>query len=185
MIKKTSSAFIKIFSLVLLACIGFGCENLLDKLTTFRIPYKTTIDIPKSGLSTLNIPLKITGAKVTTNSSKVFANNGTKAHLVKDVVLEKLVLTIQSPESQNFSFLSSIKIFIEAEGLQTIEIASYPDIPSDAGKVLELKSNNVKLDKYIKKDSFSISTEIVAREIPDNDISIETDMTFKVTADLI
>lgn len=170
--------------LVLLAAISFGCEK-LGKLTTFRIHNSTQIVVPKSSASDLNLVLQLTETNIQSNSSESFKSNNTRAELVKEVVLEKLSLTITSPDTQDFRFLKSIRLFIKAPGLNEVEIASKTDIPEDAGKTIDLNTTNVKLDEYIKKDSYTIRTEVVTRQVNSENVAINADMTFKVTADVL
>jgi hypothetical protein len=49
--------------------------------------------------------------------------NNTNESLLESVKMDEFKLTITSPAGRNFNILSSIKIFMQAQGLQEIEVA--------------------------------------------------------------
>lgn len=160
--------------LTLLSC------SVIDKLLTFTISNNTTIKID-SGFP-LGTALSIVTPDITTNSSSEFENNKTRANLVKEVTLESLKLTITDPADKNFSFLKSVHLFISTDEDPEVELAYLDDINSTSNTI-DLIPTGVKLDKYIKASSYKIRTEAVIKETVTQDISINADMKFKVTAD--
>jgi hypothetical protein len=174
----------KKLSLLLFVVASFvfaSCEE-LKELLSFEINHSQTFTMPAQFvLPGANLPGS--PVAVTTNSEESFKNNNTRADLVKDVTLSKLVLTIQDPASEDFGFLKDVEIFIDADNADEVRLAYLNDIPANAGKTLELTSTNAKLDKYLKAPSFSIRTRATVDEAITQDVTIKTDMTFKVTAD--
>lgn len=174
----------KKLSLLLFVAASFlfaSCEE-LKELLSFEITHSQTFTMPAQFvLPGANLPGS--PVAVTTNSEESFKNNNTRADLVKDVTLSKLVLTIQDPASEDFGFLKDVEIFISADDVPEVRLAYLNDIPANAGKTLELTSTNAKLDKFIKAPSFSIRTRATVDEAVTQDVTIKTDMTFKVTAD--
>jgi hypothetical protein len=163
------------------SCVFTSCEELKD-LLTFDIQHSQTFTMPAQlVLPGANLPGS--PVAVSTNSAESFENNNTRAELVKDVTLRKLVLTIQDPASEDFGFLKDVEIFIDADEAEEVRLAYLNDIPANAGKTLELTSTNAKLDKYLKAPAFTIRTRATVDEAVSQDVTIKTDMTFKVTAD--
>jgi hypothetical protein len=174
----------KKLSLLLFVAASFlfaSCEELKD-LLTFEIKQSQTFTVPAQ-LALPGASLPGSPMAVTTNSAETFKNNNTRAELVKDVTLSKLVLTIQDPANEDFGFLKDVEIFIDADEAEEVRLAYLNDIPANAGKTLELTSTNAKLDKYLKAKSFTIRTRTTVDETISQDVTIKTDMTFQVTAD--
>jgi hypothetical protein len=167
-------------AVALLAFVGTACDA-VDDLLTFYITEETTIVIAS------NFPIglaPVVPVEVTTNSNETFKNNDTRAELVKDVTLDKLTLSIAEPQGQNFDFLSKIEIFISSEGNNTIKVAYLENIPKGVNEIT-LESTNVKLDEYIKRDSYTISTKATLAKPVAQDTKIKAKIRFKVTADPI
>jgi hypothetical protein len=164
------------------ACFIFASCEELKELLRFEIKHSQTFTLPAQfvlpGANLAGSPLA-----VTSNSEESFKNNNTRADLVKDVTLHKLVLTIQDPANEDFGFLKDVEIFIDADGADEVRLAYLNDIPANAGNSIELTSTNAKLDKYIKATTFSIRTRATVDEAITRDVTIKTDMTFQVTAD--
>ena len=174
----------KKLSLLLFAALSFlfaSCEELTE-LLSFDINHSQTFTMPAQfllpGSDLISPPVT-----VTSNSAESFKNNNTRADLVKDVTLSKLVLTIQDPASEDFGFLKDVEIFIDADEVDEVKLAYLNNIPANAGKTLELTATGAKLDKYIKAPSFTIRTRATVDEAVSQDVTIKTDMTFHVTAD--
>ncbi|KAA5549243.1 hypothetical protein [Adhaeribacter rhizoryzae] len=158
-----------------------GCKQ-VDKLLTFNINRSQTITVPKvaiiPGLSILGPPVTISA-----DTKEEFRRQNTAAELVKDVTLHKIVMNLESPANEDFGFLKEVELFLAADNLPEVSMAHLRDIPADAGRSLELTSNNVKLDKYLKAPSISLRIRGAADEPVLNDITVKVDLTFKVTAD--
>jgi hypothetical protein len=175
----------KKLSLFLFVAVSFlfaSCEELTE-LLSFEIKHSQTFTLPAQfvlpGAELLSPPVA-----VTSSSSESFKNNNTRADLVKDVTLSKLVLTIQDPASEDFGFLKDVEIFINSDEVnKEVRLAYLNNIPDNAGKTLELTATGEKLDKYIKASSFTIRTRAIVDEAISQDVTIKTDMAFKVTAD--
>ena len=167
------------FSLLLLVVINTSCKK-IKKTTTFSILDSTEFIIPAS--TQLNVPVEINTREVTTSSSQYFSDNKTNAALVKDIKLSALRLNITDPTGETFSFLKSIKIYIYGNGQPEVLMASKEDITNDASNPLDLETGNAKLDAYIKSNAYSLRYELVTDEIFSNDITIQTNLTYSVTA---
>jgi hypothetical protein len=166
-------------AITFLALFIVSC-SVVDSLFTFNVTTQTTFKIA-SGFP-LNLATEIITPDVTTNSSTVFQNNNTKADLVKDVKLSELKLTITDPTDKTFSFLKSIHLYISTDANDEIELAYLDDITSTVN-TLNLICTSQKLDKYIKASSYKIRAKAVIKESVTKDITVKSEMKFKVTAD--
>ncbi|RKS14903.1 hypothetical protein [Flavobacterium sp. 120] len=166
-------------SIVTVALLITSC-NVVDDLLTFTIDNQTSFKI-ESGFP-LNLATEVITPDVTTNSSSTFENNNTNADLVKDVKLSELKLTITDPTDKTFSFLKSIHLYISTDANDEIELA-YLDEINSTSKTINLICTKQKLDKYIKASSYKIRTKAVIKESLTKDITVKSDMKFKVTAD--
>jgi hypothetical protein len=167
--------------LLLLTFAGIACDKIED-LLTFYIDQEETIKIESN--FPVGVVLPLSPIPVATNSEETFKNNKTRAELVKDVSLDKLVLTISDPSSENFDFLRSIEIYLGNDQGEETMIAYLNEMPKGVNSIT-LKSTNAKLDKYIKGDTYTVRTRAAIAKPLTRDIAIKAAMRFKVTADPI
>jgi len=164
--------------IALLALFTISCSE-LDKLLTFTISNQTTFNINSS--FPVNFPTEVVTPEVTTNSSAEFKNNNTSVDLVKDVQLKELTLTITNPANKTFSFLKSIHMYISTTADDEIELG-YQDNINATSNTISLICTTQKLDKYIKASSYKIRTKVTTKETLTQDITVNADMKFNVTA---
>src|SRR5688572_10393001 len=136
-----------------------GCKKEVDKLLTFYIEDQETMEI-STGFP-FNTLANVAIIPITTDSEQDFANNDTRADLVKDVSLNQLKLTIVNPANEDFSFLKNIRIYISTDGADEVIIASSADVTTNAGNTIKLISTNAKLDKYIKASTYRLRPEAI------------------------
>ncbi|MEA2042710.1 MAG: hypothetical protein U9N85_09190 [Bacteroidota bacterium] len=173
----------KYFVLIILIAMTVGLSNCKEgKLFTFYVEDQTTTTI--ENILPVESPIDIPTPDITTNSTQEFENHDTKINLVKEIVLRELMLTIISPDDEDFSFLKDISIYISADGEEEILLASLNDINSETNTI-SLELTEEILDNYVKKESYSLRTEAVTRETLLRDVDIQIDLKFRVTADLI
>jgi hypothetical protein len=148
-----------------------GCKE-IDKLTHFNIDYTSFVTIPAT--VGINLPFDVLTPEIQTNSESKFEVNNTHKDLVEKIRLTELKLTIKSPDSSDFSFLKSIKLYILADGLPELEVARKENIPDNQGNVLFLETASDDLKEYIKKDSFALKAVTITDELisPDHEIEI-------------
>ncbi|MDF9798652.1 hypothetical protein OKW21_003915 [Catalinimonas alkaloidigena] len=171
-----------VYSLILLFFVFTACEQ-VDELTKFNMDYDTSITIPST--TGLNLPLDIFTPDVKTNSESTFGVNDTRKDLVEEIRLKTLELTIQTPNDADFSFLKTIDIYIEAEGLPKEKIAWHEDVSSISGNMLALETTGIDLKEYIKQDEFSLITEVVTDEALSSDYTIDVHTIFGVNAKIL
>ncbi|OYT17841.1 MAG: hypothetical protein B7C24_00750 [Bacteroidetes bacterium 4572_77] len=174
---RSKLALLGIFILLITV---LSCNKIKD-LLTFTVNDTSELVI-ESNLLPFSLPFEIWTPPITTNSNEEFANNNTKSSLVKDVYITHLDIKIISPEDKTFSFLKSMIIYISTNDDNEIELARKEDISSDT-KTLNMEITDKRLDTYIKADSYRLRTQVTTKETLTQDITVEVDMSFKVTAD--
>jgi len=172
----------KSLCLVCLITLFSSCDK-LDELTKFDMEYSQRATIPSS--TGANLPFDIFTPDMETNSESKFAVNDTRKDLIEEITLTELEMVIISPDNADFSFLNSIEIFISAEDLEEIQIASLDEVPDDAGNVLLLNTSDADLKEYIKKDEFSLRLNTVTDELISTDHELEVNSTFFVDAKIL
>ena len=171
----------KYLSLLVLAVVLSNCDK-IDELTKFNIEYDTHVTIPSS--TGINLPFDVLTPDTETNSESRFESNDTRKDLIEEIRLTQLELIITSPSNADFSFLESIEVFISADGLDEIRIASKFNVPEDSA-TLDLDVSDTDLKEYIKKDSYSLRLNTVTDEAISQDHEIDVKSTFFVDAKIL
>jgi len=168
---------------ILLLSLGLSSCEKADELTKFDLEFNTTTTIPST--ATIGLGFDLLTPPVESNTDTEFAGHGTDRDHIEDIKLKTLDLTILSPDGSNFDFLESISLFIKADGLDEIELASRSDIPNGLGTKLSLQTSNSDLQAYLKSPSFTLRVNTVTDELitEDHDINIYT--VFSVNATLL
>src|SRR5688572_9702051 len=163
-----------------------GCDkDTVDKLLTFYISDEQTFEV-KAALAQsapLNYPLDIPAETVEIDSESQFNAAGTAAHLVKDVSLDKLTLTLLNPTGEDLSFLKKIEVYFSDMDGTNMKLIAKIDVPDNVGNSIDLESTKQKLDRYIKAGKFKASTVVVLDEQVTYDVELKSAFKFKVTAD--
>lgn len=166
---------------MLLMCIVSSCDK-IDELTKFDMDYRTSVVI-ESAVG-VDLPFDIVTPDVETDSESEFAINDTRKDLIEEIQLKTLRLEITAPEGEDFSFLESLEIFISAEGLEEIQIASITEVPESVA-ILDLDTSDSDLQEYIKKDAFSLRLNTVTDEVLTSDITLDVFCVFFVDAKIL
>lgn len=175
----------QIFTPFLLVFVVLSLSNCkkIDEFTQFDMNYNQTVVIPSS--SGINLPFNLFAPDVETNSESEFAINDTRKDLIEEITLKTLGLEITSPSNGDFSFLKSIAIYINAEGLGELEIAKDDDVQGDNTKTLTLTPTALDLKEYIKKDQFTLRFKTVTDEVLTQDYHIRANTQFFVDAKIL
>ena len=154
----------------------------LDDLTKFDIPYDTSFEI--NAALPIGTKLNIATPPIKTNSERTFELKKTRKNLIEEVKLTEVTLKIISPENENFDFLRSMTVYISADGLEELKIASISDIQEGVKKI-SLIIEDADLTRYIISDKISFRTESVTQKLTTQDISIDLHTVFKVDAKIL
>lgn len=171
-----------VFQIILIVIAGsfFSC-NKVEDLLSFNINTSVNIAIPATTAITAPIALPLPAVS---NSSSADLESNTNADRVRNVRLNGMVLVIESPDNETFSFLDEIEVFIEADGLPEILLASRTEIPDNIGAELELNTTGENLDDYIRSDEYRLRTDVVVDESIPERVDVRADLVLRVTADL-
>jgi hypothetical protein len=167
------------FTLFIVSC---GEDN--DPTTVqFDLDYTSSISIPAN--SVISLPFDLLSPTITTNAESTFGANNTNTNLISEIRLGTLVATITSPSDQRFDFIDDITLYIEADGLSEVEIASVTDVPDNVGTTLEFTTTGNNLKEYLVKDSFKIRAEVTTDKKITERVEVTLESKFNVTADVI
>ncbi|MGM0566589.1 MAG: hypothetical protein ACQESX_07535 [Bacteroidota bacterium] len=172
--KKTGIALVFGFLL-----FSQSCDE-VDELLTFTIKNQTELEIENQ--IPVDTPFNVPTPDINSQSSQTFESNNTAASMVKEITLEKLELSIVSPDDFTFSFLKSIEIYISAGDEEQVMIASKDNIPEDAA-VVDMDTQSENLRPYLIQDTYDLDFKVVTREAFAQDITLRADMEYKVKAD--
>lgn len=176
--KILTSSIVCILSFMMLV----SCKK-VQKLTQFDMDYSSQVTIPSS--TGINLPFSIGTPDIATNSEAEFAVNDTRKDLIEKITLKSMKLTVSSPSTGNFDFLKSAEIYIKAEGLDPVLIASKYNIQDGQGNVLNMDVTGSDFKEYIKKDKFSLEVKSVTDKIITQDYTLNVDAVFFVDAKIL
>lgn len=171
---------------LLLLCLSFllitNCD-VIDELTHFDIDLQTNYSLAPTTL--IDTPFNFNTPDVTTESESSFENNNTHRDLIESIKLKKIKLTIDSPSDGNFNFLKEMHVYINAEGVDEVEIANIFDLENTDLNTLELDVLGQELKEYIKKDSYNLRVKTVTDETISETHEITIDTKFRVDAKIL
>ncbi len=174
----------KLIIIVLIASgiiVTNSCKK-LDEFTKFNLNYDATVVLPAN--SVINLPLNLFTPDITTNYEEQFSSNDTRKDLVQEITIDGINITVQSPQGQTLDFLKSIEVYISADGLDEIQVASKYNIP-DGLTMLELDYISDNLKDYITKESIKLRVKTVMDESLNQDTELKINTRFKVNAEIL
>lgn len=170
------------FTALAMCLMLVSCER-ADELTQFDMDYTETIVVPSS--SGINLPFNLTTPETETNSETTFQNNDTRKDLIEEIKVTEVTLTLTQPSSADFSFLESIEVFIQADGLDETRVAWQENVPENVGSTLSLNTSDMDLQEYVKKDEIVLRARTVTDEALTSDHHIEVYTNFFVNAKVL
>lgn len=173
----------KILSLAFASLFLLGSCQKIDQLTQFDLSFDETAVIPS--LIGLNLPLNIPTPNISTNAESTLEMNNTHKDMVESVRLKTLQLTLTNPVNGDFNFLKSIQIYMSADGLDEILVASLTDIPSNVGNTLTLTPIDVELMEYVLLDQVDLRVKTVTDELITTAHQINIHSVFRVDAKIL
>lgn len=179
--------------LVFILITAAGCEQIKDQIKINKsLDYNASVDVPGvPGLPdtiTALPPGGITGdfPKVTeaTNSEQYIKEYGTNPDQIISVTLSKMMMEMTQPDSQDFNYLDTIRVYISATGLKEELMGYQYDIPKGA-KSIELTRSETNIKDYFLKDSifFRVNGHFVG--LPMKNAKLEVKSTFSLVANPI
>jgi hypothetical protein len=164
---------------------SLGACEVIDKLTQFDIPYTTTFTIPATPLSGLGLPIDLATPPLRNDNEQKYKAYNTASNMLEEVSLKELELTILTPAGEDFSFLEEAEIFIKADGLPEIAIASKNPVPATTDGKLVFDVSGANLKEYIQAQEFTLRVSTVLDEVISADHEIEVRAIFAVDAKVL
>ncbi len=168
--------------LLILLTFAFSFSSCKKKITQFHMDYDSTV-IVSSSVGAL-IPISVLSPEIISNSSVEFENNDTKSDRINSIFLKELTLTITSPDSETFSFLNSLEIYISSTNQTEKKVAFKNNIPETVGDTIFCDLVDLDLQTFIKDEQFKIRLVSVTDETIPNDVYINVYTDFLVDAKL-
>ncbi len=169
---------IALASMVMMA----GCKW-FDKFTQFEMSYTKGFTIP-AGVPA-NIPYDIYTPYFPTNSQKYFSDNNTNSDLIEGCKVREIRAAIINTEGDDFSFITSIHLYLVAKDLPEAEVAFKNHIPENIGDTLVMDINDVELVNYIKQDSLAIRVQLFTDRVNTTDIKTHLFLKFLLDAKIL
>jgi hypothetical protein len=154
-----------------------------DKLTHFTIKQSKTVTIPAHVPT--NIPYDIYTPFFPTNSEKYFGDNNTNADLIESAKVSSLVATITPGTAEDFSFISSMRIFLVKKDHELTEIAYKNNIPENIGQQVIFDLQDVELTPYIKEDSLAFRLQAYTDRQNVVDVPVKVEAHFLIDAKIL
>lgn len=173
--KKTISIFV-VFLLLQSSC------REINKLTIFNVSYQTQSVI--ESLAGINLPFNILTPVISTNSVSEFEINDTRKDMIEEITLKELKLTVSAPENGDLSFLKSMKVYINGQGLNEKLLAWNENIDSEE-KSIFLKTTAEDLQEYIKLDTISLRVNAEIKKLILSDYTLDINSVFRVDARIL
>ena len=113
------------------------------------------------------------------SESQAFRNKDYSPDDVDSVVLQTLTLEVTDPDGQDLSFLGSMVVYAETEGLPRKEIARRDDFPEGMMKVsFTTSSDDIK--DYVLAREGSLTVDVIDSRRPNQDTTVEMVAVFDV-----
>ena len=177
MLKKL--IFLASLSLLILSS---SCKK-VNELLTFQVGYTSKVTFTPS--SAINLPFDLFTPDITTNSETEFSSRKTNKDLIDKITVTEMKLTITSPSDQRFDFLSSVEVYIRADGLGELKVAESTNIPDNIGNVLTLTVAGNDLAPYVKKDKFTLRVKTVSDKTVSRQVNVDITSQFEVKAKVL
>ena len=178
-----------LFILISILVTTNSCKE-IDKLTQFSMTFEAEENIPLISEVLLNQldgqPLSY-DFEVETNSSNTFSDNDTSKDLIERVFLNNAKLIIVSPEGVDFTFLDTIRVFIDTDKNREIEllIASKLVISEHVGDTIELDIEKQDLSPFLKEENIVLRLEVGIDKTTIEEYRIKLDIDFTVDAKIL
>ena len=108
-----------------------------------------------------------------------------KEKILESENVKSVDFNITAPETGDFSFLQSVEVYISAEGLNQVLLASKKNI-TNTGKTLSLDvDNKVDLKKYVTKNNIKLNLIVSTTKTTTAKYTIDTKLVFLVDANVM
>jgi hypothetical protein len=145
----------------ILAVIGLlsapSCKK-INEATEFTMNYSTEVTVPASSVS-VTAPVDFTSPEIPTQSSSRFEAEKTTKDLIETLMMSKCNL---STPKGNLDYIKSFSIFISANGVKEVLVASKSDIPAGSTMVAA-DLTGADLKEHIFKDGIKFRVSLIGK----------------------
>ena len=160
---------------LMVACQGQVATIELSESATATIEGQSTL----GGITDLVGSLGFDGfTEMDISQSQELVNQGVQPGDIETAVVTSFTLSAIDPDGADLSFISSLEIWVEAEGLDPVLVASQVDFPEGVS-VVDFDLEEVDLVDYVVSDSMKITTE-ASGTVPSDTVTIEANATFEI-----
>jgi hypothetical protein len=150
-----------------------------SQLLTIDIEQSAETVVPGSALGGLLGALDFTGfTDLEVSIDTELQNAGVAPGDVRHVYVTQL--TLSTPDGDDLAFLSSLAVYVSAEGLDTVRIASLDAFP-DGVATLDMALDEVDLAPYVVAEALTVTTEAEGTS-PASDTTVVADLRLQVEA---
>ncbi|MBL4709807.1 MAG: hypothetical protein JKY48_15345 [Flavobacteriales bacterium] len=171
----------KIAIISLLVISTLACKD-VEKLTEFTMEINSSVTIPKNPVS--GVPVDISTPDLPTNSEAIFSGKNTRQDLIEEIKLTNMDLKIISPSGSNLDFFKSVSVYMSANGLPEISLATKTDVP-DSLTELALDASGSNIKEYLKKNNFSLRFIIETDQAVPQNHDLDVQMVYFVDAKIL
>ncbi len=165
--------------LVFFPLLLVGCGN--SSLFTIDVSESSTVEIEGAGalgdVTNLVGNLGFDGfTEMNIVESEELANQGVSPGDIEEASVEYFALTVEVPTDGDLSFINTMDIYVEADGLETRLVASQTDFDSN---VVEFDLEQLDLTDYIISEAVTITTDVNGA-LPSENTTVRADITISV-----
>ena len=165
----------------IILCGFLACGE--GKLATIEFSETAEATVPSAG--TLGTITELVGnlgfsgfTDMNISESEELANQGVAPGDINEAFITNFSLEALSPEGSDLSFLDSLEIWVEAEGLEPVLVASQDEFPEGVGKV-DFIVEDVDITEYVVSEAMTITTE-ASGSLPSEETQLEAEIGFSV-----
>lgn len=162
--------------LISAACLfAFGSCKKVNEATEFDIDYTSNVSVPAAQII-IGVPVDFESPDFETGVADRFASEKTTRELVDEIVLTKFNITALSG---NLDYIKSISVYIKAEGLSDVLIATKSNIPAGSTSIAaDMTGANIK--EHVFKDKVRFRATITTNPGITQDQTLKMDQTVRV-----
>jgi flavin-binding protein dodecin len=134
---------------------------------------------------TYSISQDVYPTSIEANLKTKVENEGSSMDKIESVKLTDLNLRITSPSVKDFKFLSSVALYMSAEGLGEKKVAWLDDVPTTIRDAIALITSSADLTDYLVEEVVILRLNTVLNQGISQDYQIGIDVTFLVDAKIL
>ena len=174
-----------LLAVALLGTVVTGCGA--DQVDNFNVTIEDEAEVP--GASAVDLVLgmfpQLDGfTRFDISQSQTFQNQDHSPDDVDSVVLESLTLAVVAPDGQDLSFLGSVDVVIESEGLPPQLIARQEEFPEGATEV-SFDTLNRDIKDYVLAQEGTATINVMDSQRPERATTIRVVAVFDVDVDVL